>query len=83
MAERFDRLDELTARITVEHDGAHVDNHHHPLAADASIFSSDRVHANARGHAIAAGNLTRTLAALLDQPTPPSALPGSNHDAWA
>jgi len=83
MTERFDHLDELTARLTAEHGGAHVDNHHHPMAADPSIFASDRIHANARGHAIAAANLTRTLATLLDQPTPASAPPGGEHLAGA
>jgi lysophospholipase L1-like esterase len=66
MAERFDRLDALTARVSADHGGVHVDNHHHPLAADPGIFASDRIHANARGHAVAAANLIRALAGLLD-----------------
>jgi lysophospholipase L1-like esterase len=65
MAERFDRLDVLTGRITAEHGGVHVDNHSHPLAADPAIFASDRIHCNARGHAIAAANLAEALGTLL------------------
>lgn len=63
LAERFDRLDALTARIAAEHGGKHADNHHHPLAADRRIFANDRIHCNARGHAIAAVNLVKALLA--------------------
>jgi lysophospholipase L1-like esterase len=61
-AARFDELDEITASVAAELGALHVDNHHHPAAADPSIFASDRIHANARGHAIAASNLVRALA---------------------
>lgn len=64
MAERFDRLDAVTGRIAAEHGGVHVGNHGHPLAADPGIFASDRIHCNARGHAIAAANLVAALTAL-------------------
>jgi lysophospholipase L1-like esterase len=70
MAERFDRLDTLTSRTAVEHGGVHVDNHSHPLAADPGIFASDRIHCNARGHAIAAVNLVRALGPLLTRGCP-------------
>ncbi|MCW2918254.1 MAG: lipolytic protein family [Actinomycetia bacterium] len=69
MAERFDRLDALTSRIAAEHGGAHVDNHSHPLAADPGIFAGDRIHCNARGHAVAAANLVKALAVLLTKGT--------------
>jgi lysophospholipase L1-like esterase len=62
MARRFDELDELTASVTRSLGGIHVDTHHHPLAADPSLYSSDRVHANARGHAIAFASIVRTIA---------------------
>jgi lysophospholipase L1-like esterase len=68
MAERFDALDAITARVAAKHGGVQVENHHHPLAADPSIFASDRIHANARGHAISAAGFARALVALL----PPS-----------
>ncbi|GAA4628293.1 hypothetical protein GCM10023196_044050 [Actinoallomurus vinaceus] len=73
MAERFDRLDAFTSRVAAEHGGVHVDNHSHPLAADPGIFAGDRVHCNARGHAIAAANLVKALAPLLTRGTPANA----------
>jgi lysophospholipase L1-like esterase len=65
IAERFDQLDEATATVAGELGAVHVDNHHHPAAIDRSIFAADRIHANARGHAIAASNLVRALGELL------------------
>jgi lysophospholipase L1-like esterase len=62
MAERFDRLDAVSAAVAHKLGAVHVDNHHHPLAADRSLFASDRMHANARGHAIAATNLFHAVA---------------------
>lgn len=53
MARRFDALDHLTAAVTHSLGGIHVDTHHHPLAADPAIYAPDRIHANARGHAVA------------------------------
>lgn len=64
MADRFDHLDTLTARVASDHHGAHTSNHHHPLAADPSTFASDHIHANARGHAVAAVTLIRALMTL-------------------
>ncbi|AWS43400.1 SGNH/GDSL hydrolase family protein [Streptosporangium sp. 'caverna'] len=75
MAERFDRLDALTSRITDEYGGVHVGNHGHPLAADPGIFADDRIHCNARGHAIAAANLVTALAALPAKRTPDAERP--------
>jgi lysophospholipase L1-like esterase len=65
MADRFDRLDEVTAAVAREHRAVHVDNHHHPLGADPSIYASDRMHGNARGHAAAAATLIKALASRL------------------
>jgi lysophospholipase L1-like esterase len=61
LADRFDELDEVTAAVAAELGAVHVDNHHHALASDRSIFAGDRIHANARGHAIAASNVVRAL----------------------
>jgi lysophospholipase L1-like esterase len=58
---RFDRLDAATATVARELGAIHVDNHHHSVSRDRSIFAGDRIHANARGHAIAASNLVRAL----------------------
>jgi lysophospholipase L1-like esterase len=54
MARRFDALDEITRRVCDAVGGVHIDNHHHPRGTDPAIYSSDGIHANARGHAIAA-----------------------------
>ena len=62
LARRFDELDRITADVSRAVGGIHVDTHHHPAAADAAIFAADRVHANARGHAIAFAAIVRTLA---------------------
>lgn len=62
MAERFDDLDRVTAELAPSYGGVHLPTHHHPLAAAPEIFSGDRIHANARGHAIAFAALVRTLA---------------------
>jgi lysophospholipase L1-like esterase len=67
LAERFDRLDGVTAAVALDHGAIHVDNHHHPLGTDPSIYASDRMHGNARGHAVAAANLIKALAAATVQ----------------
>jgi lysophospholipase L1-like esterase len=65
MVRRFDALDDVTARVASTFGALHVDTHHHPRAADPAIFASDRIHANARGHAIAAEAVMRALSAHL------------------
>ena len=63
MVERFDDLDAVTRRVAAEVGALHVDTHRHPRAADPAIFASDRMHANARGHAIAFAAVVRVLSA--------------------
>jgi lysophospholipase L1-like esterase len=65
MTERFDRLDDITAEVAAELGGVHVDTHHHPRASDPAIYASDLIHGNARGHAIAAAEIIRELAAAI------------------
>lgn len=62
MAARFDELDAITASITAELGGLHVDTHRHPLAADPDIYAADRIHANARGHAVAFAAIVDAIA---------------------
>lgn len=62
MREKFDELDAVTAAVAEEVGGLHVDTHHHSRASDPSIFASDLMHANARGHAIAYAAIVRALA---------------------
>jgi lysophospholipase L1-like esterase len=61
MAWRFDRLDSITRDVVSTLGGVHVENHRHPRGTDPAIYSSDRVHCNARGHAISAATLARAL----------------------
>ncbi|WP_082582227.1 SGNH/GDSL hydrolase family protein [Aeromicrobium sp. Root236] len=64
LAERMDQLDAITAEVATEAGAWHVDTHHHPRAADPAIYSSDRMHCNARGHAIAFAAIASSLAHL-------------------
>ena len=64
LAVRMDELDTITAEVADELGAWHVDTHHHPRAADPAIYSSDRVHCNARGHAIAFAAIASSLAHL-------------------
>ncbi|KAB2592762.1 SGNH/GDSL hydrolase family protein [Streptomyces arboris] len=61
MARRFDELDRITAGLARALGGIHVDTHHHPLAADPGIYAADRIHANARGHAVAFAAIATAL----------------------
>ncbi|GGT65173.1 SGNH/GDSL hydrolase family protein [Actinomadura citrea] len=63
---RTRQLAALTADVAGEHGACHVDNPRgHPLAADPGIYCADGLHLNARGHAFAAANTIRALAAHL------------------
>jgi lysophospholipase L1-like esterase len=73
LADRFDRLDAVTAETTRSLGGLHVDTHHHPRAADPALYAGDRIHANARGHAIAFAAITRALGAALGRGWPRAA----------
>jgi lysophospholipase L1-like esterase len=54
-------LSALTARLTERHGGVHVDFGKHP-APLGSVLSADRLHINARGHAVVAADVIRALA---------------------
>lgn len=69
LSARTRRLAELTAKVSAEHGARHVHNPpDHPAASDPGIYSADRLHLNARGHAIAAARTIRALADLLGPP---------------
>ncbi|MER7545180.1 SGNH/GDSL hydrolase family protein [Spirillospora sp. NPDC127506] len=66
LSARTRRLAALTADVAAEFGACHVHNPpDHPLAADPGIYSADQLHLNARGHAFAAANTIRALAAHL------------------
>ena len=62
------RMSVLAARVADRHGAVLVDFRGHPAARDASIYSSDRIHLNARGHAICAAQTLSTLARHLAEP---------------
>ncbi len=65
VVERVPLLCKVTEQVAVEHGGWFVDLVTHPASADPGIYSADRLHCNARGHAIAAAETVRTLSRAL------------------
>ena len=63
LAARFDELDQLTLDSVASVNGLHIGTHHHPRSSDPAIYADDRIHCNARGHAIAFAALVTELAA--------------------
>jgi lysophospholipase L1-like esterase len=62
MTAKFGVLDEVMHQVAQQVPGCVVsDNRQHPLSQDPSIFSSDLIHCNARGHAVAAATLLRDV----------------------
>ncbi|MFF0488560.1 SGNH/GDSL hydrolase family protein [Nocardia sp. NPDC004068] len=59
-------LSRLTEDVAREYDAIYVHFTDHPLGSDLSIYSSDRLHLNARGHAFAASEKVKALARHLD-----------------
>ncbi len=59
--ERLRELSARTAAVAARHCAWHVDLTGHRAGADPGIYSADRLHLNARGHAVAAA---QTLAVL-------------------
>jgi EmrB/QacA subfamily drug resistance transporter len=57
----IERMGALAERVARRHDAVLVDFRSHPAAPEPNIYSSDRIHLNARGHAICA---VQTLQAL-------------------
>ncbi len=65
MSAKFAVLDEVMHQVAAEVPGCVVsDNRRHPLSQDPSIFSSDLIHCNARGHAVAAATLLHDVQRL-------------------
>lgn len=62
MSGRIRTLAALTGRVAERHGAVHVDFSTHPAGADPSIYSDDRLHLNARGHALVAAETIRSLA---------------------
>jgi lysophospholipase L1-like esterase len=67
VSRRIRALSELTAAVAARHGAVHVDFSTHPAGADPAVYSEDRLHLNARGHALVAATTIRRLAEVLDQ----------------
>jgi lysophospholipase L1-like esterase len=80
LSQRIRELGARTAAVTERHGGIHVDCTDHPAGADPSIYSTDRQHLNATGHAIAAALTLAELSARSGAFLVPSAVPGRG--AW-
>ncbi|GAA4242103.1 hypothetical protein GCM10022254_73620 [Actinomadura meridiana] len=63
ISSRIQRLNTVAAEVAAEHGGCHAAvPSGHPLTADPGIYSADRLHLNARGHAFAGATTIRALA---------------------
>jgi len=73
MSARFATLDEAMHIAAEEVPGCVVsDNRSHPLSRDPSIYASDLIHCNTRGHAVAAATLLRDVHRLVVDSRSPS-----------
>jgi lysophospholipase L1-like esterase len=65
LSKRIRRLADATGAVAARHGAIHVDFSVHPAGTDPSIYSDDRLHPNARGHAIVAAETIRRLAEVV------------------
>ena len=70
--EHFERVDarlrslaEVTRTVAARHAAMLVEMRTHPASADPGVYSSDRLHLNARGHAIVGTQAVRVLGSAL------------------
>lgn len=59
--ERFAALAGATRAVAVRHGAVLVGMRQHPASADPGVYAADRIHLNARGHAIVATEAVRAL----------------------
>jgi EmrB/QacA subfamily drug resistance transporter len=64
----IERMSALAERVASRHGALLVDFRDHPAGADATIYSGDRIHLNARGHAICAAHTLNVLAQRAVEP---------------
>jgi len=62
-APRLRELNRVTREVSARWGAVFVDFSRHPAGTDRSIYASDRIHLNAKGHAIVAEESLRALAA--------------------
>jgi lysophospholipase L1-like esterase len=64
--ERMRALADITRAVAAHHGAMLVEMRGHPASADPDVYSSDRLHLNARGHAIVAAEAVRVLRSALE-----------------
>jgi lysophospholipase L1-like esterase len=64
--ERMRALAEITRAVADRQGAMLVEMRRHPASADPAVYSSDRLHLNARGHAIVAAEAVRVLRSALE-----------------
>lgn len=64
---RMRSLAEVTRAVAGRHDATLVEMRGHPVSADPGVYASDRLHLNARGHAIVGSEAVLALSAALPQ----------------
>jgi lysophospholipase L1-like esterase len=64
--ERMRALADVTRTVAARHGAMLVEMRGHPASADPDVYSSDRLHLNARGHAIVATEAVRVLRSALE-----------------
>jgi lysophospholipase L1-like esterase len=64
--ERMRALADITRTVAARHGAMLVEMRGHPASADPDVYSSDRLHLDARGHAIVAAEAVRVLRSALE-----------------
>jgi EmrB/QacA subfamily drug resistance transporter len=62
----IERMSALAERVARRHGAVLLDFRAHPAGSDPGIYSADKIHLNARGHALVAEDTLRALAAAPD-----------------
>jgi lysophospholipase L1-like esterase len=65
LRQRLHLLGDVTRQVSRRHGGIHVDFLTHPVGADDTAYSADKLHANRRGHAVVATETIRWLGSTL------------------
>jgi lysophospholipase L1-like esterase len=73
--DRMRALAEVTRAVADRHGAMLVEMRGHPASADPDVYSSDRLHLNARGHAIVGSEAVRVLSAAVRGSTRQSRTP--------
>jgi hypothetical protein len=61
--ERMRALAEVTRAVADRHGAMLIEMRGNPISADPGVYSSDRLHLNARGHAVVGSEAVRVLSA--------------------